>query len=143
MAYRIFVVDDDPNIRNACSQSLKLDGYEVADAPGVDPAIQMFKPGLFDMILSDVQMPPKLGFDLLKEVRRQDTNCLFILMTANPNSTDMVKATKEWGANGYLIKPFDTTQLSKLVKQYFRLYEIKKGLTKSAPPPAAPPPPPA
>ena len=125
---KILVIDDDEDIRNIITLSLKMAGYEIIIARnGLDglAAIKMHKP---DLILCDVNMP-KMDGNTLLDIIKEDVEFAgtpFIFLTGNTSIDDMRKGM-QLGADDYLTKPFTTQELITAVKT--RL-EKKKSLQK-------------
>lgn len=112
MKKKVLVVDDEEVIRKFLKIHLGKLGYEVGEASDGEEAVGRLRRENFDLLISDVLMPKKNGWDLLKEVRaNQNTKDLpVILLTAKNEDTDMFKGYG-LGANYYLTKPFTKAQL--------------------------------
>ena len=127
-AQKILVIDDDEDIRNIITLSLKMAGFEIIDARnGLDglAAIKMHRP---DLILCDINMP-KMDGNTLLDIIKEDVEFAgtpFIFLTGNTGIDDMRKGM-QLGADDYLTKPFTTQELITAVKT--RL-EKKKSLQK-------------
>lgn len=120
MKYRILVIDDDKQMRESLDDLLQSGGYEVralANASGVDQALTQWLP---DTILCDVKMPGTSGMDLLKSLK-QSNDVPIVLMTAHGDIPMAVEAI-QWGAYGFLEKPFDPRRLLKLLDNSAKLY---------------------
>lgn len=105
MKARILVVDDEESIREFLEIMLRKEGYEVTCAEDGQKAIDVLKKKAFDMVVSDLQMPNLTGLELLKQVRDQHPDMLFMMITAFGTTETAVEAMK-LGAYDYLTKPF-------------------------------------
>jgi two-component system alkaline phosphatase synthesis response regulator PhoP len=112
MKRKVLVVDDEEVIRKFLKIHLGKWGYEVEEASDGEEAVGRLRRENLDLLISDVLMPRKDGWELLKEVRsNQRTRELpVILLTAKNEDTDMFKGYG-LGANYYLTKPFTKAQL--------------------------------
>lgn len=105
MKSRILVVDDEESIREFLEIMLKKEGYEVTTAEDGAKAIELMKKKSFEMIVSDLQMPQVTGIELLKHVRENYPEVLFMMITAFGTTETAIEAMK-MGAYDYLTKPF-------------------------------------
>ncbi len=105
MKARILVVDDEESIREFLEIMLRKEGYEVTCAEDGQKALDILKKKAFDMVVSDLQMPNLTGLELLKQVKDQYQDMLFMMITAFGTTETAVEAMK-LGAYDYLTKPF-------------------------------------
>src|SRR5690606_22246244 len=105
MKPRILVVDDEESIREFLDIMLRKEGYEVTCAEDGQKAIDIFKKKTFDMVISDLQMPNVTGLELLKFVKDQAPDVVFMMITAFGTTETAVEAMKV-GAYDYITKPF-------------------------------------
>ncbi|RME14726.1 MAG: sigma-54-dependent Fis family transcriptional regulator [Bdellovibrio sp.] len=105
MKAKILVVDDEESIREFLDIMLSKEGYEVTCAEDGQKALDLFKKKSFDMVISDLQMPNMTGIELLKEVKSQSPDTLFMMITAFGTTETAVEAMK-LGAYDYITKPF-------------------------------------
>src|SRR4051812_27759444 len=105
MKPRILVVDDEESIREFLDIMLRKEGYDVTCVEDGQKAIDILKKKSFDMIISDLQMPNVTGIELLKHVRENYNDLLFMLITAFGTTESAVEAMK-MGAYDYITKPF-------------------------------------
>lgn len=105
MKPRILVVDDEESIREFLEIMLKKEGYEVTLAEDGAKALDVIKNKSFDMVISDLQMPNLTGIELLREVKNQYPDMLFMMITAFGTTESAVEAMK-LGAYDYITKPF-------------------------------------
>ncbi|MBS3906435.1 MAG: response regulator [Syntrophaceae bacterium] len=112
MSKRILIVDDEVVIRKFLKIHLNKLGYEVTEAEDGEKAIEKIGGGKFDLIICDVMMPNKNGWEVIKEVKSNPelNEIPIILLTAKNDEVDMFKGY-ELGANYYMTKPFTKDQL--------------------------------
>ena len=107
---RVLVVDDEENIRQILKEYLNEFGYEVVCAVNGQEALQIYKNGCFDVILSDLVMRPVDGLELLSEVKKVDPDAIFIMITGYPSIESALEAVKK-GAKDYITKPFNIDEI--------------------------------
>lgn len=105
MKSRILVVDDEESIREFLEIMLKKEGYEVTTAEDGEVAKDLLSKKSFDMVISDMQMPKVTGIELLKYVRENYSDLVFMIITAFGTTETAVEAMK-MGAYDYVTKPF-------------------------------------
>jgi two-component system response regulator PilR (NtrC family) len=105
MKAKILVVDDEESIREFLEIMLRKEGYEITLAEDGQKAKELLQKKSFDMIISDLQMPNMTGIELLKYVRQDFPEVLFMMITAFGTTETAVEAMK-MGAYDYLTKPF-------------------------------------
>ena len=116
---RILVVEDDEAIAVALEDDLRLEGYQVAVAPDGEAAIREARASAFDVILLDVMLPKKDGFDVCRELRRTGVTSMILLLTARTGESDKVLGL-ELGADDYVTKPYSPKELRARVKAMLR-----------------------
>lgn len=122
---RILVVDDQPSIAGLMSQLLGMRGYDVVTASSAEQAEDEVNRQTPDLILSDVMMPGKSGYDLCRTLKDNPVTRLipFVLITGLTDSTDKVRGI-EAGADDFLNKPVLAEELIARVKSLLRLKEF-------------------
>ncbi len=112
MKRKILVVDDEEMIRKILRIHLDKLGYEVKEAADGEQAIEELEKDDFDLLICDVLMPKKDGWEVIKEARSNSRTMHLpvILLTAKNEDTDMFKGY-DLGANYYMTKPFTKAQL--------------------------------
>lgn len=118
MTHRILIADDEPNIVISLEYLMKREGYEVIvarDGPQALAAILLERPSL---VLLDVMMPGKNGFDVCQEVRTHADliDLPIVLLTAKGRDTDVAKGLA-MGATAYVAKPFSTKEIAATVRE--------------------------
>jgi putative two-component system response regulator len=122
---RILVVDDQPTIAGLMSQLLTMSGYEVVTASNVQEGEAEVRRQPPDLILSDVRMPGKSGYDFCRDLKSDPATRLipFVLITGLSDSTDKVRGI-EAGADDFLNKPVLAEELKARVKSLLRVKEF-------------------
>ncbi len=105
MKSRILVVDDEESIREFLDIMLRKEGYDVTCVEDGQKAIDLLSKKAFDMVISDLQMPNVTGIELLKFVKENYPDLLFMMITAFGTTESAVEAMK-MGAYDYITKPF-------------------------------------
>jgi len=118
MSATILIADDEPNILISLEFLMKREGYHVKLARDGQEAMDAIVEHRPDLVLLDVMMPRKTGFDVCQEVRAhavvKDTRIL--MLTAKGRDTDVAKGLA-LGANAYMTKPFSTKDLVQKVQE--------------------------
>ena len=107
---RILIVEDDPAIAMALEDDLRLEGYAVEVARDGEAAVSRARAAKFDLIVLDVMLPKKDGFDVCRELRRSGVDTMILLLTARTGDTDKVLGL-ELGADDYVTKPYSPKEL--------------------------------
>jgi DNA-binding response OmpR family regulator len=106
----ILVAEDDLNIRTGLVDTLESEGYKVTTASDGKEAVELFDKGSFNLILLDVMMPEKSGYDVCREIRSTDKDIPVIMLTAKGEEIDKVVGL-QLGADDYITKPFGVHEL--------------------------------
>src|SRR6266567_215104 len=118
MAESVLVVDDDPDVARFVEVNLRSAGYEVTVASDGEEALEKAVEMRPDLVLLDVMMPKLDGFEVAERLRRdgRTSSCSIIMLSAKGLSTDKVLGLAS-GADDYIIKPFDGSELLARVKR--------------------------
>ena len=116
---RILVVEDEPPLALGLEDDLKLEGYEVEVVRDGETASRRAREQAFDLIILDVMLPHKDGFEVCRELRRAGLRTPIILLTAKTQESDKVLGL-ELGADDYVTKPFSPRELRARVKAALR-----------------------
>lgn len=111
---RILIVDDEPNIRRILQVAFDKAGYVAEIAEDALQALQMVSENAPHCIVTDVTMPGMTGYELLREVKKQNPDLPVVIMTAFGTIPQAVQAIRD-GAYEYVTKPFDLDSLKKVV----------------------------
>ena len=122
---RVLVVDDDEQLLRAHRRLLVHHGYEVTTAADGNAAMSALEQTMFDVIVSDIDMPGMDGIRLLEQVRARDLDVPVVLVTGAPSVDTAIQATAQ-GALRYLIKPVEPQMLVDVVANAVRLHSIAK-----------------
>ncbi len=116
---RILVIEDEPQMRLGLRDNLELEGYEVETA--VDGDDGLVKAAAFspDLVILDVMLPKKNGFDVCRELRAKSITTPIVMLTARSAESDKVLGL-ELGADDYVTKPFSITELLARVRAVLR-----------------------
>ena len=125
--HKIWVADDDSAIRVVLEESFSSSGFDVKTFSSGDDVVTELKLEAPDLILTDVQMPGMLGYDLLKHINDNYENIPVIIMTA---FTDMQAAVDSYGGGAfeYITKPFDLENVTQIINRALEKKPITKGL---------------
>jgi len=118
MTTKILIADDEPNILISLEFLMKREGYEVHLARDGQEALELLRRERPRLVLLDVMMPKKTGFEVCQEVRNDDDirSTLILMLTAKGRETDVVKGLA-LGADAYMTKPFSTRDLVQKVRE--------------------------
>ena len=118
MSCRILIADDEPNILISLEYLMKREGYAVSVARDGVEALDTLRRERPSLVLLDVMMPTKTGFEVCQEVRADDElkDTLILMLTAKGRDTDVAKGLA-LGANDYVTKPFSTKELVQKVQE--------------------------
>lgn len=119
MSSRILLVEDEPGLVLTVSDLLATEGYEVDTATDGDTGLDKAAGGNFDLVILDVMLPKKNGFDVCRELRQKGVDVAILMLTAKTQVVHRVVGLK-LGADDYLAKPFDPTELLARVEALLR-----------------------
>jgi two-component system alkaline phosphatase synthesis response regulator PhoP len=119
MSLRILLVEDEPGLVLTISDLLTAEGYEVETAADGETAMAKATAGKFHLAILDVMLPRKSGFDVCRELRQRGADLAILMLTARSQVVDRVVGLK-LGADDYLTKPFDPSELLARVEALLR-----------------------
>jgi len=125
MSSRILLVEDEPGLRLTVSDLLTAEGYQVETAVDGPTGLKMGGNRELELIILDVMLPGKNGFDVCRELRQQGCDAAILMLTAKTQVLDRVVGLK-LGADDYLTKPFDPAELLARVEALLRRVAKKK-----------------
>lgn len=127
---KILIIEDEPNIRELILYNLKTNGYIGIAAEDGITGITMVQRERPDLILLDIMLPGKTGYDICKELRDEGDDTPIIMVTAKTDETDKVMGL-EYGADDYISKPFGIRELMARIKAVLRRYETASDVNDS------------
>lgn len=118
MSQKILIADDEPNIVISVEFLLKREGYSVSVAGDGEEALAKIRSDCPDLVVLDVMMPRKTGFEVCQEVRSDPAlkQLRVLMLTAKGRDTEVAKGLA-LGADAYMTKPFSTAELVAKVKE--------------------------
>jgi DNA-binding response OmpR family regulator len=119
MSARILIVEDEPSIALGLRDDLKLEGYQVEVVDNGNAAVDLACAEPFDLLLLDVMLPGKSGYDVCREVRSKKPDLPIIMLTAKSHDAEKVLGL-EMGADDYVTKPFSPLELRARIKALLR-----------------------
>lgn len=128
---KILIIEDEPNIRELVLYNLKANGYEGIEAEDGIIGITMVHREKPDLILLDIMLPGKNGYDICRELRDEGNRTPIIMLTAKTEEIDKVLGL-EFGADDYISKPFGIRELMARIKAVLRRYDGGAGEQTSA-----------
>ena len=127
--HKIWIADDDEAIRVVLEESLSSNGFKTISFSSADELVKNLENNQPDLIITDVQMPGMLGYDLLKHINNNYEDLPVIIMTA---FADMQAAVESFGGGAfeYIPKPFDLEDAIKIIERALEEKPKTKGLKK-------------
>lgn len=119
MNQKILMIEDEPGLRLTLSDRLRSEGYVVVTASDGPEGETKAKQNAFDVILLDVMLPGKGGFDVCRDLRQHGVTTPILMLTARGQTIDKVLGLKI-GADDYLTKPFETMELLARIEALLR-----------------------
>jgi two-component system chemotaxis response regulator CheY len=119
MSKRILIVDDSATVRQQLRQALGQAGFEVVEAvDGQDGVGKIGSTPSLAAVICDVNMPRKNGLELLEEIKAKPEHArLPIMMLTTEGQPALMKRAKAAGASGWIVKPFQATQLISAIQR--------------------------
>ncbi len=116
---KILVVEDEDAILMLLEDDLTMEGYEVASARDGERGLSMAQEGAYDLVILDVMLPRKDGFEVCRELRGAGATVPVLMLTAKNQEIDKVLGL-ELGADDYMTKPFSPKELIARVRAILR-----------------------
>ncbi len=130
---RILVVDDDAHLRESVRDNLELEGYEVGEAGTGAEALNAVSGGFFDVILMDYNLPDSTGIDVIRDIRKVNTESQILMLTAHASLDTALKAIQE-SVYDFHVKPVDFDNLKRAISkciEKLRLQQENKRLIEN------------
>ncbi len=121
---KILIVEDDAGLRQGLDINLRLENHETVQAADGEQAIEMFHAHNPDLVLLDLMLPKKSGFEVLDHIRKY-SKVPVILLTARGAETDKVRGLRG-GADDYVTKPFGLQELFARIDAVIRRSEVQQ-----------------
>lgn len=116
---KVLIVEDEPGLVLTLSDRLGNEGFEVQSAMDGEEGFALAVKNQFDLIILDVMLPKKNGFDVCRDIRKEGITTPILMLTAKGETIDKVLGLK-LGADDYLTKPFETVELLARVEAILR-----------------------
>ena len=119
---RILIVEDEPDIASVLADDLRVEGHDVEIAAEGNAALLRARNEKWDLLVLDVMLPHKDGFEICRELRRAGIHTPIIMLTAKTQEAEKVLGL-ELGADDYVTKPFSPRELRARVKAVLRRFQ--------------------
>lgn len=116
---KILYAEDEKSIRDAISAIFQIKGYELVTVADGEMAVQEATTQLFDIILLDIMMPKMDGLTALQKMRQNQIYTPIILLTAKGQTDDVIRGL-DMGADDYIKKPFEASELITRIEILYR-----------------------
>ena len=116
---RILIVEDEPAISFGLDLDLKSEGYDVEVVEDGEAAVRRGREGVFDLIVLDLMLPKKDGFEVCRELRRSGLETPILMLTARSQDAEKVMGL-DLGADDYVTKPFSPRELRARIRALLR-----------------------
>ncbi len=115
---KLLIIDDEPAIVETVENRFRKEGFSTFTADSAEEGMRLFRRVKPDLIILDIMLPQRSGYDFCKAVRK-DSSTPIIFVSARADETDRVKGL-ELGADDYVVKPFNLSELTARVKAILR-----------------------
>ena len=121
--HKIALIEDDANIRKMYRMKLELSGYNVLTAEDGKEAVELIKKANPDLVLLDILLPKKDGFEVLKEIKDstdKKIKSIPVIMLSNLSSKEDISEAKQLGASDYFVKAkINPKEVAEKVNEFF------------------------
>ena len=114
---KLLVIDDDTHLRESLAEVLELDGFDCHQAGDAKTGIEAAKKIEPKVVIMDIQLPDSSGFQICQTLRKASKETILIMMTGRFLSAEEKTQGFELGADEYITKPFDLSELSVRIRQ--------------------------
>lgn len=127
---KILLIDSDETFVQGLKYSLEQDEYLIDTAYSAEEAQKLLKPNEYNLIIMEIDLPDKSGLNLCQDIRR-DSNVGIIISTNNKEEIKKILAL-EYGADDFLVKPYNILELKARMKSLFRRVQGASGDSKNS-----------
>lgn len=120
---RILVVEDEINLADYLRKGLEEEGHEISVAPGIKAARVAMEPDFFDLVVLDLILPDGNGLQLCREFKQEQPKLPVVMLTSLGSTEDKV-AGLDSGADDYLVKPFQFSELAARIRAINRRQKL-------------------
>ena len=122
---KVLIVEDERKLLRLLKEGLDLLGYVTDVAKDGEEALDLAYVEAYDIIILDINLPKKDGFEVLRDIRQFNKEVNIIMLTARSDIDDRVKGL-DYGANDYMTKPFDLKELDARMRSLLRRKSIQE-----------------
>ncbi len=122
MKKKILIIEDEQGISMAVKDELEFEGFEVRLAENGLQGLEAILDDRPDLVVLDLMLPGKNGFEICKEVRRRGIETPIVMLTARTQEVDKVRGL-DLGADDYVVKPFSLAELVARIRAVLRRYK--------------------
>lgn len=115
---KLLIVDDEPTILETVETKFRKEGFSTFTADSAEEGMRLFRRVKPDLVILDIMLPQRSGYDFCRAIRR-DSQTPIIFLSAKADETDRIKGL-ELGADDYVVKPFNLSELAARVKAILR-----------------------
>jgi DNA-binding response OmpR family regulator len=123
---KLLIIDDEPTIAETVENRLRKEGFTTFTADTAEEGMRLYKRVKPDLIILDIMLPQRSGYDLCRAIRKENSTPI-IFLSARADENDRVKGL-ELGADDYIVKPFNLTELAARVKAVLRRSSTDAGV---------------
>lgn len=116
---RILVIEDEKDLNRIICKKLKVEGYSVDNCFDGEEALTYIDGASYDVIIMDIMIPKKNGYEVLKQMRKENNTTPVLFLTAKDTIEDRVKGL-DLGADDYIVKPFHFEELMARIRAIIR-----------------------
>lgn len=117
-AMKLLIVDDEPTILETVENKFRKEGFSTFVADSAEEGMRLFRRVKPDLVILDIMLPQRSGYDFCRAIRR-DSQTPIIFLSAKADDVDRIKGL-ELGADDYMVKPFNLSELAARVKAILR-----------------------
>jgi len=115
----VLLVEDDINLADGLTMNLEAEGYQVVTVSDGGQVLDVFRDGMFDLILMDIMLPGVDGLTLCKRIRQEGHTLPILFITAKDSTDEKIEGLLA-GGDDYITKPFEVSELLARVQGIFR-----------------------